>query len=277
MIRYLSYLFLIIPLSLWSQENEPADETEPTDESEQEASDSVSQEVLVQYPVSTLNHQKFFQLFASGELEYFNNGLIRSCAQVAQINIGDPDKFYLPLYIIGGATSPSFSEGNSIHAISAAEILNNLGGTINAGIMGKRLLKKYGTHTYISGLYQLAYKTFSGISSEDQTHLDMSSQIVSLGALLNSKAWVSQNDQENAGRAWIKLMVTTSFLEKQKMHLVYGCNAPAIMASTNIECGIDIQNYLNLKCGLHHFINDHQIEAFKNGVLVITAGFGLAK
>lgn len=55
----------------------------------------------------------------------------------------------------------------------------------------------------------------------------MSSQIVSLGALLNIKAWVFQDDQENAGWAWI----TTSFLEKQKMHLIFGCNAPAIMGS----------------------------------------------
>jgi hypothetical protein len=271
MFRYLSYIVFFCPFSTWCQEYES------TDELEQQSIDSIVQEEVIHIPSGALNHQKFYQLFASGELEYFNNGLIRSSAQVAQINIGDPEKFYLPFYIIGGATSPSFSEGNGIHAISAAEILNNLGGTVNTGIMGKRILKKFGGHTYISGLYQVAYKSFSGVSNEDQTLLDISSQIISLGALLNSKAWVSRQDSENSGRAWIKLMVTTSFLEKQKMHLVYGCNAPSIMASTNIECGIDIQNYLNLKCGLHHFIKDHEIDAFKNGVLVITAGFGLTK
>lgn len=218
---------------------------------------------------------KVFHFFSSGEIDYISGGMLRSSARVAEINIGDPDKFYIPLYVLAGATSQPTQDGFGINSLSAAELLNNYGGIFGVGIHGSRELKNLSNNTKISVMYQLAVRSVNGISVELDKNISLLSKLVVSGVSIDTRAWKSDQVPSD-GRAWLKAFFSFSINEKEKIHQVFGCNSANHFAGGNIQCGIDIKDFLAFKFGYHTYLNNRKIPAFGQSMYVFSADFSLS-
>ncbi len=217
---------------------------------------------------------KVFQLFSAGEIDYISGGMLRSSARLAEINIGDPERFYIPLYIMAGATTNPTEEGYSVNTLSAADILNNYGGMFSIGIHGSRKIKTISKTTKLDIIYQVATKSMSGIALELDETVSLFSKIVVAGMGIDSKAW--KIDQlPSDGRAWLIAYFSYSMNDKEEMQKIFGCRSAHRFAGGNIECGIDIKDFIAVKLGYHKYLNNQHISAFQHGFYVFSADFTL--
>lgn len=226
--------------------------------------------------VSHANRQipKIFQLFSTGEIDYISGGMLRSSARLAEINIGDPERFYIPLYIMAGATTNPTEEGYSVNTLSAAEILNNYGGMFSIGIHGSRRIKTISKTTKLDIIYQVATKSMSGIALELDETVSLFSKIIVTGLGIDTKAW--KIDQlPSDGRAWLKAYISYSMNNKEEMKKIFGCSSEHRFAGGNIECGLDIKDFIAVKLGYHKYLNNQHISAFQKGFYVFSADFTL--
>jgi hypothetical protein len=218
---------------------------------------------------------KVFHFFSSGEIDYISGGMLRSSARVAEINIGDPDKFYIPLYVLAGATSQPSQEGYGINALSATELLNNYGGIFGVGIHGNRKLKNLSENTKISAIYQLAVRSINGVSVELDKNISLLSKLVVSGISIDTKAWKS-DQLPSDGRAWLKAFFSFSINDKEKIHQVFGCHSASNLAGGNIQCGVDIKDFLAVKFGYHSYLNNRHIPGFGESIYVFSADFSIS-
>jgi hypothetical protein len=175
---------------------------------------------------------------------------------------------------MAGATTNPTEEGYSVNSLSAAEILNNYGGMFNIGIHGSRKIKSIGKTTKLDIIYQVATKSMSGIALELDETVSLFSKIVVTGLSLDTKAW--KIDQlPSDGRAWLRAFFSYSVNDRDNIHKIFGCYSNHRVAGGNIECGLDIKDFIAVKLGYHKYLNNQHIGAFQKGFYVFSADFTL--
>lgn len=218
--------------------------------------------------------ERLVKLFSSGNLDYISGGMLRSSAKVIEINIGDPDKFYVPLYFMVGALSQPTEEGLSVNYITTAEMLNNNGGLWNIGTSIDRTIRTLGNHTEIKSIFQFAIKAVSGVTLESDESVSMYTKMFLSGLQLDTKAW--KTDDSNAqGRAWLKTYISYSLNDSAKIFQIFGGESVNNFIGGNIECGLNIKAFADIRFGYHRYINNQQIDIFREPMYVFSANFAL--
>ncbi len=220
-------------------------------------------------------YQKIFKLFSSGNVDYISGGMLRSRAKIAEVNIGDPEKFYFPVYFMVGAISQPTEEGFSVNLAGTADILNNFGGLINIGTTGKKQIKTIGKSTQFMALYQLALKSVNGVSIEKDASISMFSKLLMTGLEIETKAWNTDKNPSD-GKAWLKTYISYSMNDREKITSIYGCRSANNFVGGNVECGLDIKDFADLRFGYHQYLNNQHIPIFEQGIYVFSANFALA-
>jgi hypothetical protein len=216
------------------------------------------------------------KLFASGNLDYISGGMLRSSAKVIEINVGDPEKFFLPIYIMVGALSQPTEEGLSVNYLSTADMLNRNGGLLNVGTTIDRRIKMMGKHTELKSMFQFAVKSISGVSMDTDESISLYSKIFVTGLQLDTKAWKT-DDANTAGRAWLKTYLSYSMNDPLKISHIFGSESSHQFIGGNIECGLDIKSFADVRFGYHRYLNNQQIEIFTEPMYVFSANFELEK
>jgi hypothetical protein len=220
-------------------------------------------------------NKKMFKLFSSGKVDYISGGMLRSSTKIAEINVGDPSKFYLPLYIMVGAISQPTDEGINVNMSTSADLINNFGGLLNVGTSGRRDIRKLGESTKLAAIYQVAIKSVSGTSLEMDESVSMYSKIFVSGFQIDTKAWKS-GELPSDGKAWLKTYLSYSVNDRQKTMDIFGCDSVHNFIIGNVECGVDIKDFIDLRFGYHQYLNNQNIAVFQQGIYVFSANFALA-
>nr|HMU04342.1 hypothetical protein [Saprospiraceae bacterium] len=216
MYRWFHVFAFVCPIALFGQSDSTAYEDAYPDTFPQSGRVNVSH--------SNRQIPKIFQLFSTGEIDYISGGMLRSSARLAEINIGDPERFYIPLYIMAGATTNPTEEGYSVNTLSAAEILNNYGGMFSIGIHGSHKLKTISKTTKLDIIYQVATKSMSGIALELDETVSLFSKMMVMGLGIDTKAWkIGQLPSD--GRAWLKCYISYSMNNREEMQKIFGCSS----------------------------------------------------
>ncbi|MBK9735445.1 MAG: hypothetical protein IPO92_10915 [Saprospiraceae bacterium] len=217
-----------------------------------------------------------YNLFSSGELDFISDGLLRSSAKVIEINIGDPDKFFIPLYVMIGATSATNQKNWFENKLSAIEILNNKGGLFGIGIDGSSSVFKIGKNTEISVIYQFSGKSVNSVMLDTEENVSIFSKIIASGLRLDTKAW--KNDQTDApGNAWIKGCISYSINDKDSISNIFGPESASNFVGSNIEGGIDIQDFMAIKIGYYKYLNNQNMPIFQDGFYIFSADFNISQ
>ena len=214
--------------------------------------------------------------FKSGNIDFISSGLLRSSADVLILNIGNPERFHLPFYLVMGATADIIENQTLLNEIIASDLINNKGGFISFGIEGINELKNYDEHSKLNIVYLLGAKSISGINPEKNQTESFLSVISNVGLMFETTAW-SENKPGKKGKAWVKYYLSASRNDPDKMTSIFGSCSENYLFGSNIEGGIHLRDFVNLSFGYYRYLNNTHLELFSNSVFKLSADFFVSK
>lgn len=226
----------------------------------------------------SLNSKKSpLEFFEKGSIDVFSNGYMQGTAQMLKINIGEPNKFYIPVYFLIGSPSDGISNKKNSQDNTVASLLNPIGGIFNASIRGRNSIFQTGEKTLLTVSYQVSAKFITGRDSLNNNNF-FGTGYGNIGFLFQTGAWEAE-DQKNMGTFWIQVQATASnafnttsfkdvFGDSLKDNYFYGYS---------FDLGVEINKVINLKVGMYQYINNQQIDAIKNPIWKFSLDYRLKK
>lgn len=207
-------------------------------------------------------------------IDFFSNGFIRSTTNIFRFNLGAPDKFNLPFYLLLGTTADVISQDRFVNEEMTFDMLNVNGGLINAGYKLSLPFSENSKPTQLFLMHQLSAKSVNGIRYESGEKKSFLSYMTNVGVMLHAKAWNPNNDNER-GHFWI--MTTTSISKNPSdviRQLLAESTSPYFIA-IHIESGINLSDSINVKGGYYRFVNNQNVDGFSSGQFKLTGIYDL--
>lgn len=217
---------------------------------------------------------ELIEWFQGGNIDFISSGLLRSSTNVLLLNLGNPNKFYLPFYLLVGATTDIFKDGNQLNESSLSDLLNNYGGFVNFGINGKSIIESFESHSQLYITYQMGAKTITGISEDAQVNASFLSKMFNVGLMYHTLAW-QPDDPNQYGRAWFKSYLSLSHNPCDKIQSMFGVNTESTLYGANFEGGVELEDFVSLRFGYYKYLNNHHIPFFDEGLFKLAADFVL--
>jgi hypothetical protein len=219
---------------------------------------------------------KSYEFFKGGNIDYISSGLIQANAQLLKINIGEPKKFYMPFYIMAGADKETSAETDTdVNKSTSVNLLSANGGYLNLGLHGNWSPNKlsFGDYTKISLVYQLGAKSIIGKDQLTAERVNLLTGITNIGILFQTAAW-NPDDPDNIGLAWCQFAFSNTFNNDEKIKQIYGNEVNKHFYGINIEAGVEIEKYVNLRFGYYSYLNNKDInKEFKEGIIKLSVDF----
>ncbi|HLP64741.1 hypothetical protein [Flavobacterium sp.] len=220
--------------------------------------------------------QKSYEFFSGGNIDYISGGLIQANTQLFKINIGEPKKFYMPFYVVVGADKETGSDTDAdANKSTSVNLLSANGGYLNLGLHGNWSPKwlSFGDYSKISLVYQLGAKSIIGNDMVTNERVNLFSGIGNVGFLLQTAAW-NPDDIENIGMAWVQCAFSNTLNDNEKIKKIYGENVNRHFYGLNVEAGVEIEKYINLRFGYYSYFNNNDInDEFKDGIMKFSVDF----
>ena len=216
-----------------------------------------------------------YKFLSGGNIDYLDGGLIQTNAQLFKINIGNPDGFYTPFYVCVGANTETTTNEDDPNKTTSAAILSPNGGYLNMGFHGNYSPSKWQLKDYtkFSIVYQLGLKSITGDDALTNEKVNMLSGIGNIGLLFQTQAW-DPNNPSNLGLAYLQVVFANTLNNKEKIRQIYGNEVDQYFYGINVEAGVEITNYINLRLGYYRYFNNKDInEDFKNGIFKVSLDF----
>lgn len=216
-----------------------------------------------------------FRFLSGGNIDYLDGGIIQTNAQLMRINIGNPNGFNTPFYICVGANAETTTNDDEPNKSTNTSILSPNGGYLNMGFHGELSPESWKGKKYsqLSFVYQLGIKTISGNDAITDEKINMLSGIGNLGLLFQTQAW-NPEDPDNLGMAYLQVVFANTLNNDEKIKKIYGPDVNKHFYGFNIEAGVEITNYINMRLGYYRYLNNKDInDDFKNGIFKISLDF----
>lgn len=221
---------------------------------------------------------KTINWFSGGNVDFIAGGLMQATTRVMRINIGVPDSFYMPFYLMLGAVAEVNQSAAQQIDQTASQLLSANGGYLNMGLHGTHPISdnKPGDGTGFSWTYQLGAKQIIG-EDPNGSNVNLLSGVGNLGLMFQTKAWTPEKP-ENIGMAWIQCSFASTLSDKEKIRQLYGPDTDPFFYGLQAEAGIEIANYVNLHAGYYRYFNNQGInDEFDKGIFKFSADFKISK
>jgi hypothetical protein len=217
---------------------------------------------------------KRIQSFNKGYLDFFLDGSLQSSVDLLRFNIGEPDGFHLPIYIVVGSPTGTVKE-DTVNLKTISSLLNPVGGYVTGRFdFSSKLLKPSAKRKLTSLDFDISggYKVLS--SNDTLTGVPDFSAAGNLqaGLFFQTGAW-PQDDPKNLGVAWINAKINASFLGNANK--VFGPQVKDYFIGYAVDAGIEINRFLNLKIGVYQFLNNQTIKELNKPVVKLSFDYNL--
>jgi hypothetical protein len=225
---------------------------------------------------TTEKEEQQVELLSRGFVDIFTNGKMQGTAQLLKINIGEPDAFYIPLFILVGASGDGLGEQEK-NENTVANLLNPIGGIFNGTVNGRNNL--YSSSTGITSLkfaYQLSGKLINAQDSLTGESKFLGAGYGNAGLFFQTGAW-EPDAEGNMGVFWMQAKVTGSYaFDNAILTDVFGSTVTDnYFIGYSIDLGIEINNRINLKAGAYQYLNNQDIELMKKPVFKFSLDYNL--
>jgi len=229
------------------------------------------------------------QWLEGGNIDYISSGLLQTNARLFKVNIGNPKGFYVPFYIMAGAdkeTSSGVEEDPN--QSTNVNLLSANGGYLNFGLHGNSYLTDFKKHdkgknrgkdsdsnTRLAFVWLLGAKSITGKDATTQERVSMLSFVTHAGLMFQTNAWVPEDDTKK-GIAWLQAVFTNTYNDEDKLKQIYGPDINKNFFGFNIEGGVQVDEYINLRVGYYRYLNNTNInDDFKDGIFKLSVDFGI--
>ena len=214
------------------------------------------------------------ELLTEENIDFYSNGFIRSTTNIFKFNIGNPDKFYLPFYLLLGTTADVVSTDRFVNEEMAFDMLNSNGGLINAGYKLSVPLSEPEQYSQFFLMHQLSAKSITGILFESGEKKSFLSYMGNIGLMLQVKAW-NPDDSNNKGQFWLLTSASISKNPKEEIQNLFASTINPFFYAVHIESGITLSEGINIKGGYYRFINNQQVGGLDRGQFKLTGIYDL--
>lgn len=229
------------------------------------------------------------QWLEGGNIDYISSGLLQTNARIFKVNIGNPKGFYVPFYIMAGADKETTSGvEDDPNQSTNVNLLSANGGYLNFGLHGNSYLTDFGKHekgkfrgkdsdsnTRLAFVWLLGAKSITGKDATTEERVSMLSFVTHFGLMFQTNAWVP-DDNTKKGLAWLQAVLTNTFNDEDKLKQIYGPDIKKNFFGFNIEGGVQVDEYINLRVGYYRYLNNKDInEDFKDGIFKLSVDFGI--
>ena len=219
--------------------------------------------------------------FARGFMDYFTNGKVQGTAQVIKLFLGEPKGTKLPVYVFAGASGGGFGE-SELNEVTASNLLNPIGGLFNVSLSGTTNLYKSETEiTSFKLAYHLSGRLINGEDSLGVEGANFFSTYANAGLYYQTGAWEGGTDPSKAGNLgvfWIQARATISqfLVGREPLEKVFSSSLEdSILWGYSIDLGLEIDQKINLKAGLYHYLNNQNISFFDKPVFKFSLDYNI--
>lgn len=217
---------------------------------------------------------KSTKVLSEENIDFFSNGFIRSTTNIFEFNVGHPDKFNVPFYLLLGTTADVVSQDRFINEEMTFDMLNANGGLINAGYKLSLPLTSPSEYGQLVFMHQLSMKSISGVIFESGEKKTFVSYMGNLGMMLKVKAW-NPEDENNNGQFWIYGATSLSANPIEELKALLSEDINPYFIAVHIESGITLSDGINIKGGYYRFVNNQNVVGFSVGQFKLTGVYNL--
>jgi hypothetical protein len=210
-------------------------------------------------------------------VDLFSNGNMQGTAQILKINIGEPKGFYIPFYLLVGASGDGIgSQKKNENTVS--NLLNPVGGLLNGTFNGRNNL--YASKSGITSLklsYQISGKLINAQDSITGSSKLFGTGYGNFGLFFQTGAWEDYGEKNNMGVFWLQAKTIASLaFDNATIKEIFGNNISSnYFLGYAIDLGLEINNRVNLKAGLYQYLNNQEIELVKKPVFKLSLDYNL--
>lgn len=197
------------------------------------------------------------ELFNAGFIDVVSNGQVAASARLVRLQLGEVNKFSLPLSVYGGVSNPQFQSSGSFLALRGNEHLVNqfmipLSGLINFSVEGIRLFTGKSQVTKFGLLYQAGERVLFGNRSQpgsnagNRPHHFLNTYGVA-GLYFQTGAW-ERGNQRNMGICWLAMRyhLCHSGIDQLRIFLPL-LSGNGIYSGYSMGMGINVGSLINVK------------------------------
>lgn len=188
------------------------------------------------------------ELLTKGFVDYGVAGQIQASAQLLKLNIGEPEGFKIPIYIITSATSGNLGD-NEKNKSTLFDIINPTGGILNLGAnLNSRIIK-----ISKSGITNLRFNSFfCGKLLSGRELLTDASKIntgfyLEPGVTFQTGAWEADEGYKDGGIFWLSLKYVFTYVSEEDLRTYFESSSTKSPNGPKIELGILIKEKVNIK------------------------------
>jgi hypothetical protein len=221
--------------------------------------------------------EKKLELFGRGLLDFGSEGQLQTTAQVIKINIGEPNKFNLPIYLLVGSINGDIGTSN-LNKSTVMSLINPVGGTLN--LSTNYLINLYKSNSEItqirlSGL--LSGKLITGRNYSTSEPISNTSAYFDSGLYFQTGAWEENEGYKDGGIFWAQAKYSVSYLTDENLQSYFGNNISSFPHGPRFEIGCFIQNRVNVKLSYYKAIGGDDIPTLDNSQFRIALDYNVFK
>jgi len=219
---------------------------------------------------------KTVESFGKGLVDYGFSGQLQTTAQFLKVNLGEPQGFYVPIYLLVGATSGDFG-ADKVNKGTILGLVNSTGGVVN--LSGNFYANLYKSK---SGITNLKFSTLAGakvVSGRDSTSGGQlkPAAFIESGLYFQTGAWADGTDYQDGGVFWIQARYALIAMSQDDLKTFFGNNQGQMPSGPKIEMGIFIKDRVNVKLSFYKAITGKDIPTLGDSQFRIGLDYSVAK
>lgn len=218
------------------------------------------------------------EFLKNGFLDFLSNGNVQASARLLKLNIGEPGGFYIPFYVYTGAAGNTFGE-NKLNETTVSNLLNPIGGTINASFNGLANLWSFGegSITKLRFAYQAGLRNVNGTDSLTGKNMNFFNGLGNVGLFFQTGAW-KDTDTDNMGVFYVQAKATASLSSKGNLQALFGPGIDdGLLMGYSLDAGIEIDKVINLKASVYQYMNHTDVNLLREPVVKFSIDYSFTR
>jgi len=221
--------------------------------------------------------EKKVDLFSKGLIDYGFSGQVQASAQAVKINIGEPQGFYVPIYLLVGATNGDIGS-EKLNKSTVLSMINSTGGLLNLSTnFYVKLLESNSGITNLRFTSQLGGKLVTGRDSLSSDGKATPMGFLEAGLFFQTGAWEADAGYEEGGIFWLQARYAIMSMAKDDLKSYFGEAVNQLPAGPKIEMGILIKNKVNIKLSYFKAVSGERIPTLNDGQFRLALDYSVFK
>jgi hypothetical protein len=221
--------------------------------------------------------KKQIEFFGKGLLDYGFEGQLQATAQAVKVNIGEPNGFYLPVYLLVGATNSDLGSAE-LNKSAVMNLINPTGGTLN--LSSNFYIKFYESESKVTSLKfngYIAGKLISGRDAVTNESFSKPSVFFDGGLIFQTGAWTEDEGYKDGGVFWMQAKYAASYMAAEDLRSYFGESVNGIPHGVRFELGCYIKSRINIKLSYYKAINSSNIPTLNDGQFRLALDYNVFK